>query len=219
VSTSLYESIARIARHESGARPVAAIGRVVDQFPPSAASPDYSVSVELRDTGLVLPRVPLAVGAMGFGAIPASDDLVVVLFAEGDYHAPVVIGCLYQPDIAPPEHKDGEIVLRLPPGKSEPDIDLSIIGATPSITLKLPGDVTLEIVKEKVLIQVAEMKVDLHAAGGGAVEIAAGGSTITLKKDGDITIKAGGNLKLEANEIDISGSAKVKISGGQVEIN
>jgi hypothetical protein len=219
VNTALYDSIARIARHESGARPVAAIGRVVDQFPPTAASPDYSVSVELRDTGLVLPRVPLAVGAMGFGAIPASDDLVVVLFAEGDYHAPVIVGCLYQPDVTPPEHKDGQIVLRLPAGKSEPDIDLTIEGGVPSIKLKLPGDVTLEIVKEKVLIQVAEMKVDLHAAGGGAVEIAAGGSTITMKKDGDITIKAGGNLKLEANEIDISGTSKVKISGAEVDLN
>jgi uncharacterized protein involved in type VI secretion and phage assembly len=219
MNTALYDSIARIARHESTARPVAAIGRVVDLFPPSAASPDYAVSVELRDTGLVLPRVPIAVGVMGFGAIPAADDLVVILFAEGDYHAPVVVGRLYQPDIPPPEHKDGELVLKLPPGKSEPDIDLSIIGDKPSITLKLPGDVTVEIVKEKVVIQVAEMKLDLHAAGGGGVEIAAGGSTITLKKDGDITISAKGNMKLEGNEIEIAGSAKVKISGAQIDVN
>ncbi len=219
MNTALYDSIARIARHESSARPVAAIGRVVDLFPPTAASPDYAVSVELRDSGLVLPRVPVAVGTMGFGAIPAADDLVVVLFAEGDYHAPVVIGRLYQPSIAPPAHKDGEMTLKLPPGKSEPDIDLSVVGETPSITLKLPGDVIVEIVKEKVMIQVAEMKLDLRAAGGGAVEIAAGGSTITLKKDGDITLSAKGKMKLEATEIDISGSAKVKISGGQVEVN
>ena len=131
----------------------------------------------------------------------------------------MVIGSLYQPAIAPPEHKDGEIVLKLPPGESEPDIDLRIAGATPSITLKLPGDVTVEIVKEKILIQVAEMKLDLHATGGGAVEIAAGGSTISLKKDGDITISAGGNMKLEAKQIEISGSSKVKISGAEVDLN
>lgn len=219
MNTALYESIARIARHEGNARPVAAIGRVVDLFPPSASSPDYAVSVELRDTGLVLPRVPVAVGMMGFAAIPAAEDLVVVLFAEGDYHAPVVVGRLYQPDIAPPEHKDGEMVLRLPPGKSEPDIDLTVVGEKPSITLKLPGDVIVEIVKEKVAIQVGDMKMELRAAGGGAAELAAGGSTITLKKDGDVTISAGGNMKLEANEIEISGSAKVKISGAQVDVN
>ncbi len=219
MNTALYDSIARIARHESSARPVAAIGRVVDLFAPTAEQPEYAVSVELRDSGLVLPHVPVAVGSMGFGAIPAADDLVVVIFAEGDYHAPVVVGRLYQPDIAPPEHKDGELVLKLPPGKSQPDIDLSIIGEKPSITLKLPGDVIVEIVKEKVVIQVAEMKVDLHAAGGGAVDIAAGGSTITLKKDGDITISAAGNLKLEATEIEIAGSSKVKISGAQVDVN
>jgi len=219
MNTALYESIARIARHESGARPVAAIGRVVDLFPPTASSPDYAVSVELRDTGLVLPRVPVAVGVMGFAAIPAAEDLVVVLFAEGDYHAPVVIGRLYQPDIAPPEHKDGEMVLKLPAGKSEPDIDLAVVGETPSVTLKLPGDVVVEIVKEKITLQVAEMKVELRAAGGGAVEIAAGGSAVTLKKDGDVTISAGGNLKLEGKEIEIAGSGKVKISGAQVDVN
>ncbi len=74
--------------------------------------------------------------------------------------------------------------------------------------------------KKKVEIKVGEMAVSVLGSGGGRAEIAAGGSKITLKKDGDITISAtSGKLKLEANEIELSGSAKVKISGAQVEVN
>jgi hypothetical protein len=40
-----------------------------------------------------------------------------------------------------------------------------------------------------------------------------------MKKDGDVTIKAAGKLKLEATEVEISGQAKVKVSGGVVEMN
>jgi uncharacterized protein involved in type VI secretion and phage assembly len=219
MNTALYDSIARIARHEAGARAVAGVGRVVDLFPAGGAQPDHAVSVEMRDSGLVLPRVPIAVGAMGFAAIPAIDDLVIVVFADGDYNAPVVIGRLYHPDQEPPEHADGEIVLRLPSGSSEPKLNLEIVGETPSLKLELPEDVSIEVGQEKVLIRVGEMHLSVESSGGGRAEVAAGGSKITLKQDGDVTIEAANKLTLKGTEIDISGSAKVSISGANVEVN
>lgn len=226
-TAALYESIARIARHEAGARAVAGVGRVADVFPApeGGAQPDHAVSVEMRDSGLVLPRVPVAVGALGSAAIPAVGDLVVLLFVEGDYNAPVVVGRLYHPDQEPPQHEEGEIVLRLPSGASEPNLNLVISGQQPSLRLELPGDVLLEAVEEKVLVRVGpdqqeeNMRVSVDGAGGGRAEIAAGNSKITLKKNGDISISASGKLKLEATEVEISGSAKVEVSGAQVEIN
>ena len=221
MSTALYESISRIARHEAGARAIAGLGRVVDVFPASngGSPPDHAVTVEMRDSGLVLPQVPLAVDAMGFVAIPAIDDLVVVLFLEGDYNAPVVVGRIYSPDQDPPQHDTGQIVLRLPSGSQEPKLHLEIVGDEPSLRFMLPEDISLEVVKEKILIEAGDMHVSIETSGGGRAELAAGGSTITLKKDGDITVSAAGNLKLEATEVEISGSAKVKISGAQVEMN
>jgi len=221
MSTNLYESVARIARHEVGRQIVSGVGEVMDAFPApkGATPPDHAVSVKLRDTGLILPRAPVAVGVMGFAAIPAPGDLVLVVFLNGDVNAPVVVGRIYQPDIDPPEHEKGQIVLKLPPGESEPKLDLVVQGDKPSIELKLPDKVKVEVVKDKVFIEVDTMNISVDGAGGGRVEMAAGGSKITLKKDGDITVSSAGNLTLEGKEVKISGMAKVSVKGAQVEIN
>lgn len=219
MSAALFDSIARIARHEARARAVAGVGKVVDIFPADSAQPDHAVTVEMRDSGLVLPRVPVAVGMMGLAAIPAVGDLVVVVYLEGDYNTPVVVGRLYHPDQNPPKHADGQIVLHLPAGESNPQLKLDIVGAEPSITLELPGEVKIEVMEGKVQIAVGAMHVSVKGSGGGRAEVAAGGSKITLKQDGDITLTAAGNLKLEGTEVAISGSAKVKIQGATVEVN
>jgi phage baseplate assembly protein gpV len=175
--------------------------------------------VRLRDSGIILNRVPVAVGVMGFATIPAIDELVVVVFLESDFHSPVVVGRLYHGDQEAPKHKDGQLVLRLPSGASSPDLECEITGDPPAVKLTLPGDVLVEVMKEKITIGVGDIKATLDGAGGGRMELAAGSSKITMKKDGDVTLKAAGKLKLEATEIEISGQAKVKVSGGLVEMN
>jgi uncharacterized protein involved in type VI secretion and phage assembly len=221
MTSALYDSIARIARHEARAQATAGVGVVTDIYPADGATPDYAATVEMRDSGLVLPRVPVATGVLGAVAIPAVGELVVIVFMDGDYNAPVIVGRLYHPDQDPPKHADGQIVLALPSGASDPKLRLDVEGDKPSIKLELPdSELTITIAEKKVEIKVGEMAVSVLGSGGGRAEIAAGGSKITLKKDGDITISAtSGKLKLEANEIELSGSAKVKISGAQVEVN
>ncbi|NTU48337.1 MAG: hypothetical protein HGA84_04955 [Syntrophobacteraceae bacterium] len=215
MTSSLYDSIARIARHESGARPVAGVGKVVEVH--DGTQQDHAVTVEMRDTGLVLPRVPVAVGVMGYAAIPAVDDLVAVVFMEGDIHGPVVLGRLYHAEQPPPQHREGQIVLHVP--RDDPRIKLDIEGKTPQITLTMGSDVKLEIVKDGATVEVGKMKVVVTGAGGGRVEISSGSSSMVLKQDGDITLKTQGKLKLEGSEVEISGTGKVKVSGAQVEIN
>jgi len=221
MSTALYDSISRIARHEVRSRPVAAIARVTELFEKAGPDTDYAVSVELRDTGLVLPRVPVATGVSGMAALPAVEDLVVVLFAEGDYHAPVVVGRLHSPGVPAPEHRSGEIVLQLPAGSKSDDakLDLNIKGDTPQIRLRLGSDITVQLDGEQVLIEAGDMKVALTTAGGGSAEVAAGEATITMKASGDVSVKASNKLVLEASQIEIKGNATVKIQGGTVDIN
>ena len=167
MSSVLFDSISRIARHEANARAVAGIGRVVDVFTAGDGQKDHAVSVEMRASGLVLPRVPIAVGVMGFAAIPTLDDLVVVVFANGDFNAPVVVGRLYHPDLDPPAHANDEIVLRLPAGEAEPKLNLTITSETPTFQLTLPGDVQLQLVEEEIKLAVGEVSATLTAAGGG----------------------------------------------------
>jgi uncharacterized protein involved in type VI secretion and phage assembly len=219
MSSGLVDAIARIARHEAAARPVAGVGRVTAVHTSDGAPADHAVTVELRDTKLVLPRVPVAVGLLGYAAIPAVDELVVVVFVDADYHAPVVVGRLYPASVDPPEHAPGQAVVRLPAGSAEPTLQLVVDQAAPTVTLDLPQDVHVEIGAGSVHIEVGELHARLESAGGGRVEIAAGESTVTLKSSGDIAVKAAGTLSLEGTQVAISGTAKVSIKGALVELN
>jgi len=220
MSAALYDSIARIARDEARGRVTAGIGVVTEVHPATPAQKDHAATVTLRDTNLILPRVPIAVGVLGWAAIPDVDDLVVVLFMDGDVNAPVIVGRLYDPDRDAPEHAEGELVLALPPGASSPDLQLKVDGNAPSIHLELPGDVTIDIKDGAVEIVVGDLSVKATSSGSGQVEIAAGSSVLTMKKDGDITLDAGSaNLTLKGNNVEIDGTSKVKVSGAQVEIN
>lgn len=217
---ALYEGVARIARHEAAAAMAgAAIGRVTEVLSGDGTPPDHAATVELRDSGIVLPRVPVAVGAFGLSALPALDDLVVVAFMDGDSHAPVIVGGLYHADHDPPKVPADRLALHLPSGEAEPKLKAEIEGAAPKITITLGSDVTLDIDDTQVQAKAGDVTLTITTAGGGRAEIAAGGSTFTLKKDGDVTLEAMGKLTLKGTEIEVSGQAKVALKGAQVEIN
>ena len=220
MSSALYDSVARIARHEADGRPAAAVGRVTEVFTAPGAVADHAVTVELRDSGLLLPRVPVAVGVMGFAAIPAVDDLVVVVFANGSHEAPVVVGRLYNADEEPPDHADGEIVLRLPSRDSTKKLALAVSGDEPALRLDLSDTVHVELLGDSLSLKVGDtLELRIEQGGGGRVSVAAGQSQITLKQDGDVTVSAAGKLTLEGTQVEVAGSASVKLSGAQVEIN
>jgi uncharacterized protein involved in type VI secretion and phage assembly len=219
VSSALYDSIARIARHEVTARVAPAVGVVCDVFGNPGATPDHAVSVQLRDSGLVLPHVPIAVGALGFAATPRIEDMVVVMFLDGDLNSPVVVGRLYHSDAVPPEHADGEVVLRLPPGDS-PEWDIVFSESRSSLTVSNAGEVRLELTEKQAMLKVGDLEVSVTAQGGGRVDVSAGGqSSISVKQDGDVTIASATKLKLEASEIEISATGKLKLSGATLELN
>jgi len=213
VTSALYDSVARIARHEASARAVAGVGRVTELF--DGGTQDHAVTVEMRDTGLVLPNVPVAVGVMGFAAIPAVDDLVAVVFMEGDFNAPVVVGRLYNRDQPPPMHGDGEIVLHVPSG--DPKIKLDVVAATPSVTLVM-GDTEIEILSDSFAVTVGDASIKAMSSGG-RVEIDVGGASLVMKKNGDVTLKCSGSFKVQAAEVDVSATGKLKLAGAQIELN
>ena len=213
----LYDTVARIARHESNARSIAAVGEVTNVHPADGATTDHAVTVKLRESGLALPRVPVAVGVLGFAAIPAVGDLVVVVFADGDLHDPIVVGRLYRSDVAPPQHKEGQVVLRLPSATAKPALNCEIVGDPASITVTLPDDVTFELTPSKIHGKAGGAELTLDARGH--IEAKVGDASITLKKDGtvrlkckDFALQADGNLELKA-------SGTVKVQGASVELN
>jgi len=188
----------------------------------------YNCSVRLRESGLVLPEVPIATGVMGLAGLPSENDLVLVAFAQGDLHAPIVIGRLYNENIAPPNNDSGEFVASLPGGETDTDklLELRVKtpgGGTRSLHLTLDGNVKVEVVIDdsgiELTAQDTSLKLTQSSSSDGKAELKVGNSTITVEQGGNITVEAEGTLKLKANQIEISGDTTVKIAGQTVNLN
>jgi phage baseplate assembly protein gpV len=218
VSAALfYDSIARIARHESNARSIAAVGEVTNVYPADGATNDHAVTVKLRESGLALPRVPIAVGVLGFAAIPSVGDLVIVVFTEGDLHAPVVVGTLYRADVNPPAHKERQIVLRLPRGSAQPTLNCEIGSDPAAVKITLPDGVVVEFTKGKVQLKAESAEATLDARG--QIDVKVGDAAMTLKKDGTVQVKCA-DFKLQASgSIDLKAAGTVTVKGASVELN
>ncbi len=214
----LYDAVARIARHEADARSWVTVGQVTDVHTTAASGHDHAVSVKLRDSGVVVPRLPVAVGALGFVATPAVGDLVVVAFADGDPHAGIVVGRLYHRDLQPPEHGDGKLVLQLPPGASDPAVDLQLDAGAPQLTLKV-GDTQIELAKDSAKVTIGDCELHIDGASPGTITVKASDSKLTLGGNGEVSLEASTKLSLKAPEVVIDGSGKVTVSGGVVEVN
>jgi hypothetical protein len=222
VSAALYEGVRRIAAHEVAARPVAGLGVVQDVNPGSGTPPDHSVSVALRDSGLVLKRVPVAVGALGQNSLPASGDLVVVVFCEGDMHEPIVVGRVYPATVDPPPYDENTYALDLPPGSGgSPKLSLQITAA-PQLLLSLAdSSVEVKVAQSLVSLAVGDFHVKIDGSGSGQIEVASsGGAKITLDGSGNVTVEAPADLKLHADQnIEIQAGGQVKVSGATVGFN
>lgn len=228
--TRLAEAVATLARHEVARLRVCEVGVVRSVYAAAAGDPDadHACAVELRDTGLVLPRVPVAVGITGAASPPRVGDLVAVVFAGGDLHAPIIIGRLYHDGLAPPEHAAGESVLRLPAGETDPTARLDVVATAPSaagrlLTIGLDGDAPVEvrIAPAEVVLTVGDAKLSLRQPGGGS-----GRATLTVNDcqvdvdgNGDVTVEASGTLTLKGRTVNISGDTQVTVKGQTVELN
>jgi uncharacterized protein involved in type VI secretion and phage assembly len=188
----------------------------------------YACTVQLRDTGQVLPKVPIATGIIGGAALPREKDLVVVVFAGGDLHAPIVVGRLYSEQVAPPENGPGDFVLSLPGDETDSTKALALKIQTPgdgtrSLKLTLDGSVKveLEINDQGVTIQAQDtsLKLTQSSASDGKAELKVGDSKVTVEQGGDITIEAAGTLTLKGSKVEVSGDTSVKIAGTTVDLN
>ena len=223
----IVHTMRRIARHEAGQTWAPALATVTSVHP-GDGKPDYACTVKLRESGIVLPRVPIATGLVGAVAPPAIGDLVVVVFIGGELHAPVVVGRLYHRDLAPPEHDVGEVVAWLPGAQTEEDETLRIAIRTPEdgsraleITISGEADASVRIEDGQIELKAGTTALTLAQPGGSdaRAELKVGDASIVLDQAGDISIEATGALSLKASEIRISGEASVKVTGQIIDLN
>ena len=233
MSHELVQTIRQIARHEARQQWPPALGVVTSVFGADGAdsangATDYACTVALREWGIVLPRVPIATQLIGAASLPLEEDLVLVVFAGGDLHAPVVVGRLYSQAVAPPQNEPGELVMVLPGDEADATKRLEVRVQTPgdgtrSATLKLDGQVPVTLTVDDAGVQVAvgETRLSLQQtnSSNGTLELVAGEATVRLQQGGDLTLETSGKLTIKGSTVEISGDTSVKVTGQTVDIN
>lgn len=193
--SELMQSLRSLIRSELAAYRVPGLGIVTEVFARDSDSSDnnHQVAVRLRESGVELPRVPVAVGRLGVSSLPAPGDLVVVVFIGGELNAPVVIGAVYDDRSQPPVAEPEQVVYQ--PQDSG--------GGERRLHVELPSGALLTAEDDAVFVEAGGTKLRLDRDGDVSIEAA---GNITMESQGDVRISATGSLELE-------GKAGVKVSG------
>lgn len=222
----ILHTLRAVAKHELERKSFCELGVVTSLF--DAADDAHCASVELKDSGLVLPRVPVASTVTGAAALPRLGDVVVVLFARGDLSSPLIIAQVYSDERRPPQFDRDRVVLSWP-GDADGDeakvvrVEVGASDDKRELHVVLGGDLDARLSVSDGTIELAcggvSFKLE-HASGSdGKASLTAGGTKVELAQDGDLTLESVGKLTLKAREVVIEGDTKVKLGGQMVEIN
>jgi phage baseplate assembly protein gpV len=168
------------------------LGIVTSVFPHAGQSDNENndCSVRLKNRdNFELRHVPIATHVRGFACVPNIGDLVVVAFLSGDINAPVVIGKLYNDQDRPPENKNEYEVMFEPFGKGRIWMNFPTAGG---VTFTLDDDL---------------------------LKLEAGGTVITLNKDGSVKIDVKKNLEITSPDyIKLSAKGDLTLEGNNINV-
>jgi uncharacterized protein involved in type VI secretion and phage assembly len=170
-------------------------------------------------------RVSQLYAGNGYGAafVPEKGDEVAVAFVHGDMRFPIVIGGLYngkdKPPAAPVDGKDQKTIRT----KAGHQLTFDDQSSQAAVRLTSAAGHTVELDDQGKKARVTSAgghtvelddqgsKVRVEMSGGGSVVLDSNG--ITLKTAGDITLQAGGTVKLSGASIQLS-SSQVTLGSG-----
>lgn len=224
----LVGSLQAVARYEVERRTYCELGVVTSVFDGDDGDDAQSVSVRLKDTGVVVPRVPVAVPLTGLAALPRVGDVVVLLFVHGDLSSPIVVAQVYSDARRPPQAAKDEVRLLWPGDADDEDADAVVVsvsgdGSAREVRIALGGDADalLRMTDGSVELTTGGVTVALghSSASDGTASIAAGGTKVELAQDGDLTITSAKGITLSATTIELKADVSLKLNGQTVEIN
>jgi uncharacterized protein involved in type VI secretion and phage assembly len=175
---------------------------------------NYAVTVRLRDTGIVLSKVPVATCRLGSVSIPPVGALVLVQFIGGDVNAPVVTGTFYTDEDRPPANADGQVIWNLPADASPDDaVRLEVSSAdSKSVVLKIASAVTVEIKDD-------DPAVSIDVGGNAQITIDSDGK-VAIKSSQSLELKASSDLKIEAQgNLELKAGGQMTIKGSVINLN
>jgi phage baseplate assembly protein gpV len=198
MSAAVLQVLRQLVREELLALRTAELGIVQEQHP---ADPDnYACTVRLRDSDIVLAKVPVATSRLGTVAIPPVGALVLVQFLGGDINAPIVVASLYNDEDRPPTSADGELVWNLPHAAAADE--------AVTLTVKTVNDKLAKLaIGTAVSVQIQESDPVLLIDVGGK-------ASIKIASDGQVDVETSGTLNVKANELNLSADANLSIKAG-----
>lgn len=212
--SSLIDTLRAIIRDELASSRPAEFGIVTQVYPGDGAAGNHQADLRLRASGLELSRVPVAVPRLGFSLLPRPDDLVVVLFVDGDVHAPVVVGSVYDAQRHPPQSAALDAAF-IPPDDQD--------NAVKRFHIATPGGGKLTIDDAGLLFEAGGTKLQIAQDGDVSVTSAKAiniesQTGVTLKAGTDMTIEAATSLTLKGAQVAIEGQAEAKLKGAAVTV-
>lgn len=227
---SLIGTLQEIVRAELAGLRIAELG-VVDAVQPheeGGDSDNYACDVKLKNSGLLLRRVPIATGRIGTVAPPNVGDLVILAFDKGDVNQPIVIGRLYDERQRAPVSHLNEVIFRLPLDEADDRTIKAALRKTDSdreLLFEMPPKIKVQVTDDHVSATAGQTEMKLDQAGGGSdgkVTVTAGRTTITMDQDGTVTIESAKKLVIQADDdlsisapsVTIKASRELNLSGG-----
>ena len=151
----------------------------------------------------------------GLFFIPDVDDEVLVLFEQGDFRRPYVIGGLWNGQDAPPPEAPSS-------GQERPLVRTWRSRTGHHITVYDNADNRIEIVTKaghRLVLDDSSNTVTLKTDGGLVLTLSDNDGKITLEGN-EISIKASGNLKVESGaNMDLQAGGQVNIQGALINLN
>jgi phage baseplate assembly protein gpV len=205
-SNALLDTVRKIVRQELQRHQGSTLATVVDQH-----AAEYACTVQLRDTEIVLQKVPVATSRMGLACIPALGDLVLLQFIAGDINQPIICGSLYNDEDTPPDNSAGQWVCQLPLGGDAVQVVANSEG-TASLQLSIGSALTLTLQDDDPVVNIAV------GSGSAALTIDSDGS-VSISSGNTFTIEAGADLVLKGANITLEGSGEVTVKGAVINLN
>ncbi len=215
MTLNLLETIQKIVRDELGRRRGAELAVVQEQHPHAAEDDldNYACTVALRNSGLILKKVPVATSRMGHVAVPPVGSLVLVHFLGGDINAPVITGSFYNDEDRPPVNEENKAVWHLPLGSGDDEAVKAELqsGGTRKLQLNLGQGLALT-------LQDDDPTVQLEVGDGKATITVAADGSLTVETQGDLTIEAA-NIAVKGQEINMEASGNLNLKGATINLN
>ncbi|MGC9466970.1 MAG: VgrG-related protein [Anaerolineae bacterium] len=151
----------------------------------------------------------------GLFTLPEVDDEVIVIFEQGDFRRPYILGGVWSGQHALPPGVPGS-------GNERPLVRTWYSRTGHHITVYDNADNKIEIVTNgghKVVLDDANRGITISSSGGLKMTLEDSGSKITVEGN-EIEVKANGNLKIQSGaNMDLQAGGQVNVKGAVINLN